>query len=334
MVKRRFFLAPLVGLALSVSAQAADFGAVPDPYTGNWSGTLTTGSGEQEAHAIIIAAKKGFKVFFRESLNPRDELVAQGLGVLKGDKLVVASDSKDVEGAIENGTFSGTLSGKNAGDFVLEQVPFKPSETLGKKAPAEAVILFDGTDVVVWESRKKPEEAVRWKITDEGELEVVSFVNGKKAKQDLKTKAVFGDYHLHLEFNLYYKPAAKGMGRSNSGIFHHGVYETQILDSFGQPGANNDCGGIYKQHEPDVNAGYPAGVWQTYDIDLKAPRFDSNGKKTEDARMNVRLNGVLVHDNVPVVKGGKEPAEGPIILQDHGSPVRYRNIWIVSQDAK
>lgn len=329
MLHSHLLIAPLVGLAFSLAAEAADFGAVPDPYTGNWSGTLATKSGDQDAHAIVIAAKNGFEVFFRESLNPRDELVAQGFGIQDGDRLVVHSDSNTVEGAIEDGQFSGSLSGMNAGSFVLEKIPFKPSETLGKKAPAGAVVLFDGMDISAWESRKVPDEAIRWIITDEGELEVVSFLDGKKAKQDLKTKEVFGDYHLHLEFNLFYKPAAKEQGRSNSGIFHHGVYETQILDSFGQYGAHNDCGGIYKQRQSDVNAGYPGGVWQTFDIDLKAPRFNANGKKTEDARMTVRLNGVMVHDNVTVVKGGKEPAEGPIILQDHGSPVRYRNVWIV-----
>ena len=328
---RRLFLAPVLSLALTVAAKASDIGAVPDPYTGNWSGMLTTQSGKQEAHAIIIASKTGFDITFRKSLNPRDEALAVATGLVKGDKLIVSSGVRGVEGMIQGGEFTGSLTGENSGSFVLGKVPFKPSETLGKKAPEGAVVLFDGNDLSAWESRKVPDEAIRWKLTDDGAVEVVSLVDGKKAKQDIKTKDVFGDYHLHLEFNLFHKPAAKGQGRSNSGIFHHGIYETQILDSFGHNVAYNDCGGIYKIREPDVNAGYPGGVWQTYDIDLKAPRYDANGKRTDDARMTVRLNGVLIHDDVPVVKNGKEPAEGPIILQDHGSPVRYRNIWIVKK---
>jgi hypothetical protein len=213
----------------------------------------------------------------------------------------------------------------------LKKVPFQPSETLGEKAPSGAVVLFDGGDLQAWEPRKQPEDAIQWKITDEGALEVVSHRDGKKVKQDLKTKELFGDYRLHLEFNLVHKPQSTGQGRSNSGIFHHGVYETQILDSFGLYGRNNDCGGIYKAREPDCNAGYPGGLWQTYDIEVKAPRFDDNGRKTAEARMTVRLNGILIHDDVAVSKGGQEPARGPIILQDHGNPVRFRNIWAVKQ---
>ena len=105
MLHSHLLITPLVGLAFSFAANAADFGAVPDPYTGNWSGTLTTKSGDQGAHAIVIAAKKGFEVFFRESLNPRDELVAQGFGFQDGNRLVVQSDSNAIEGAIKDGQF-------------------------------------------------------------------------------------------------------------------------------------------------------------------------------------------------------------------------------------
>ena len=163
-------------------------------------------------------------------------------------------------------------------------------------------------------------------------MEVVSFVDGKKNKQDLTTKEEFGDYTLHLEFKLPHKPTATGQGRCNSGIFHLGTYETQILDSFGLYGHNNECGGIYKIREPDSNACYPGGLWQTYDVEVKTARIDSNGKVTAKARMTVWLNGVLVHNDVEVAKpnsDGKGPTTGPIILQDHGNPVQFRNIWVV-----
>jgi hypothetical protein len=167
-------------------------------------------------------------------------------------------------------------------------------------------------------------------------LEVVSARAGKRHKQDLTTKVTFSDYHLHLEFKLTHKPEATGQARSNSGVIHLGLYETQILDSFGLYGRDDECGGIYKIREPDRNVGYPAGLWQTYDIDFTAPRFDAAGKKTADARMTVRLNGIPVHQDVAVPKptaGGKETAQGPIVLQDHGNPVQFRNIWVMRRRA-
>jgi hypothetical protein len=230
---------------------------------------------------------------------------------------------------------NGTYAGGETGRFFLNKVPFQPSPTLGEKAPAEGMVLFEGTNLNAWESRRAPAEPIQWLITDSGALEVVSERAGKKNKQDLKTKVTFGDYRLHLEFKLAHKPEATGQGRSNSGVIHLGLYETQILDSFGLYGRDNECGGIYKTREPDSNAGYPAGLWQTYDIEFKSPRFDVAGTKTADARMTVRLNGILVHKDVAVPKptaGGKEAAQGPIVLQDHGNPVQFRNIWVVRMD--
>jgi hypothetical protein len=189
--------------------------------------------------------------------------------------------------------------------------------------------------LTAWESKQAPADPIQWVVTEAKTLEVVSQRDGKKSKQDLKTKELYGDYRLHVEFKLAYKPEATGQGRSNSGVIHHGVYETQILDSFGLYGRDNECGGIYKTREPDSNAGYPAGLWQTYDFEVKAPRFDAQGNKTSDARMTVRLNGIVVHQDVAVPKptaGGKESAWGPIVLQDHGNPVQFRNIWVVKLD--
>lgn len=317
-----------LGLAFISTVQAAEFGNVPDPYTGNWFGTWKTDAGKEELYAIIVARKNDFEVSFRSSPNPRDKTIAVLHGTVEGNRLVLNASS----GAVENGELGGSFSGQEAGTFSLEKVPFHPSETLGEQAPSGALVLFDGSDLQAWEDRKQPGNPIQWKITEDGALEVVSHRDGKRAKQDLKTKELFGDYRLHLEFNLVHKPQANGQGRSNSGIFHHGVYETQILDSFGLYGRDNECGGIYKMREPDSNAGYPGGLWQTYDVELKAPRFDAMGNKTADARITVRLNGVLIHDDVAVKKGGREPAEGPIILQDHGNPVRYRNIWVVKLD--
>jgi hypothetical protein len=143
------------------------------------------------------------------------------------------------------------------------------------------------------------------------------------------------DHQLHLEFCLPYMPEARGQGRGNSGLYVCGRYEIQMLDSFGLDGKSNECGGLYKASEPLVNMCLPPLSWQTYDVDFTAPKFDADGRKVANARITVKHNGVVIHDNVelpgptPGGKGGAESEPGPVFLQDHGNPVRYRNIWAV-----
>jgi hypothetical protein len=150
--------------------------------------------------------------------------------------------------------------------------------------------------------------------------------------------ARFQDFTLHLEFMLSYMPQGREQGRSNSGCYLQGRYEVQILDSFGLAGEDNECGAIYGVRRPNVNMCFPPLSWQTYDVDFTAARYDSSGTKTANARMTVRHNGVVVHKDVevpdstraaPVVEG---PDPGPIYLQDHGNPLRFRNIWVVENE--
>ncbi len=150
------------------------------------------------------------------------------------------------------------------------------------------------------------------------------------------TKEPFGDFTMHLEFRTPYMPEARGQGRGNSGVYIQGRYEVQILDSFGLEGADNECGSLYKQRAPLLNMCFPPLIWQTYDIDFTAPRFDAAGKKTKNARITVRQNGVVVQNDVEVIaKTGGGATEGPdprpIKLQDHGNPVHFRNIWIAER---
>lgn len=192
------------------------------------------------------------------------------------------------------------------------------STTLGMAAPEGAVMLFDGSEdcMVNWKKGAKR--------TTDGLLQ-----------QGATSVFKFGSARIHLEFVLPYKPHARGQGCGNSGLYVQARYETQMLDSFGLDGKHNECGGIYSVRAPDLNACLPPLRWQSYDIDFVAAVFDAEGKKTKNARMTVRLNGIVIHRDVEVPKSTtasplKEgPALGPIYLQNHGNPVRYRNIWVL-----
>ncbi|MCC6510098.1 MAG: DUF1080 domain-containing protein, partial [Pirellulaceae bacterium] len=199
----------------------------------------------------------------------------------------------------------------------------RQSPTLGAKPPAGAIVLFDGTS----QSLEKWQAGAR--RTEEGWL-----IPG------VTTRDSFRDYSLHAEFQTPFMPKASGQARGNSGIYHQGRYETQILDSFGLEGKNNEAGGIYEVRDPDLNMCLPPLSWQTYDIDFTAARFDAAGKKLADAKLTVRLNGVVVQSDVAVpapTRAAPLPesnSPGPIHLQDHGNPVRFRNIWLVPRDAE
>ncbi len=198
----------------------------------------------------------------------------------------------------------------------------RKSPTLGAKPPLGAVVLFDGT---------KESLAKHWKkgarITEDGLLQ-----------EGCTSIDTFGDYTLHLEFRTPFQPSDKGQKRGNSGLYHQGRYETQILDSFGLAGKNNETGGIYEIRDPDLNMCFPPLSWQTYDVDFTAARYDENGKKTSNAVISVRLNGVYVHRDVELPRGTRAapvkegPEDGPIYLQNHGNPVRFRNIWVKPRD--
>jgi hypothetical protein len=191
------------------------------------------------------------------------------------------------------------------------------SPTEGRQPPPEAVILFDG---------KSAEAFSGGRLTADGLL-----------KAGATSKRLFGDCSLHLEFRTPYMPDARGQARGNSGCYLQGRYEVQVLDSFGLDGKDNECGGIYTVRAPDVNMCYPPLAWQTYDIDFTAARYDSDGKKTQDAQLTVRHNGELVQKQVRAPQPTRAaplketPTEGPLYLQDHGNPVVYRNIWVVEK---
>jgi len=191
--------------------------------------------------------------------------------------------------------------------------------------PKDAVVLFDGKDLSKWQKYPAGGD-VTWKLVD-GAMEV--------AGGDIVTKDKFRDMKLHLEFMPPYMPDAKGQARGNSGVFVMDNYEVQVLDSYGLPKLEvGDCAALYSKKTPDKNAAKPPAQWQTYDIDFTAPKFDASGKKTANARITIYWNGEKVHDNVELEKplpggSGEKPEGGGVRLQDHGNPVRFRNIWVV-----
>ena len=192
----------------------------------------------------------------------------------------------------------------------------RKSPTLGAKPPEGAVVLFDGSGVDAWKDGAR-------------------MGDDKLLQQGVTSKQEFQDFSIHLEFRTPYKPKARGQGRGNSGFYAHGRYEVQILDSFGLEGKDNECGGIYSTQPPRINMCYPPLTWQTYDIDFTAAKFDREGKKTDNAHMTVKHNGVLIHqdtvcDHATTASPKQEgPEPGPIYFQDHGNPVRFQNVWVL-----
>src|SRR5262245_38255754 len=197
------------------------------------------------------------------------------------------------------------------------------------KAPSDAVVLFDGKDLSRW--AHKDGSAAKWKV-ENGYFEVAPKTG------EIHTREAFGDCQLHVEFAEPVPAKGESQGRGNSGVFLMGLYEIQVLDSYeNRTYADGQASAVYGQYPPLVNASRPPGQWQSYDIILHGPRFTHDGTLARPARVTVLHNGVLVQDNVeltgPTAHGERPPYKPtpeklPLALQDHGNPVRYRNIWI------
>jgi len=193
--------------------------------------------------------------------------------------------------------------------------------------PSDAIVLFDGDDLDAWEGGP-------WRLVD-GAMEVAG-------TGDVSTREAFGDVQLHLEWRTPEVLEGEGQGRGNSGVFLMDRYEIQVLDSHENPTyADGQAGALYGQHPPDVNASRAPGAWQSYDVVFEAPRFEA-GVLTRPARATVFHNGVLVQHarellgataHKQVAAYAPHEPEAPLRLQDHGNPVRFRNIWVRRLDA-
>lgn len=245
-------------------------------------------------------------------------LPGAGWDAEKKVKHKISGETKDGSTTLTGGEIKGVIAGdsltlsQGSASGELKKVN-RESPTLGARPPEGAIVLFDGTNVDQWNPGK----------AEAGGLMGVG----------TRTKQVFENYTLHLEFRLPFMPNARGQGRGNSGMYLGDQYECQILDSFGLEGLNNECGGIYTQSAPKVNMCLPPLSWQTYDVEFACATFDADGKVTAPAKTTIKLNGVVVQDGLEMktTPGGSRNDQKPggLFLQDHGDPVRFRNIWLL-----
>jgi len=240
-------------------------------------------------------------------------------------------ENSNFEGTIRDRDFRGTarMFQGRIDDVTLHlKKVHRMSPTLGARPPSGAVVLFDGTNLDEWRDGR---------LTDDGLLDV-----GTTSKRD------FGSLAIHLEFRCPFMPTARGMKRGNSGVYVKQEWEVQIVDSFGWHHENRKferlskfgrCGGIHEMVAPRINMSFPPLSWQTYDIEFTMAEFDNSGQKTHPATMTVRHNGVMIHQDyvLPPASPGRPESEsrahltGPVFLQDHGNPVRFRNVWVVER---
>jgi hypothetical protein len=192
----------------------------------------------------------------------------------------------------------------------------RTSPTLGAVPPDGAVVLFDGSGA--------------------DEFTPAKLVDGNLLGEGTVFRKMFQDFDLHVEFRLPFMPGKRDQARANSGIYLNNRYECQVLDSFAREPRINGLGAIYQIRKPALNMALLPATWQTYDISFTSPRWNADGSKSQDARISSWVNGVLVQDNVSVPRktgnGAEETATLlPTKLQDHGNPVRFRNIWLIDR---
>jgi hypothetical protein len=253
--------------------------------------------------------------------------VARFVGVM-GERLEF--ENPNFSATLQEGLLRGTAQMFHN---IVEETSFEMSRvercspTQGAVPPSGAIVLFDGTSVDQWNHGR---------IVEQGFLDVGAI-----------SKRQFKSLKLHIEFRTPFMPTSRGMGRGNSGLYIKNEWEVQIVDSFGWNSENRKferlanfgrCGGIHELVKPRVNMCFPPLSWQTYDVTFIAAQFDGHGERVLPAMMTVVHNGVLIHDKFvlpPTPRGtgeSKEAEFGPIYLQNHSNPVRFRNIWVIEVD--
>jgi hypothetical protein len=292
--------------------------AIADPLMGDWQG-----QGEYVAQVLRVGGGK-HTVCLLKAFDTENNLVA----VLEGTPASnegVKLQSDGWQGALHDGHFTAS---KGDTHLALHHVMRKPP-SLGARPPAGAVVLFDGSNLDAW-ARKKGKDwlaedgPARWKLVEGGAVEVVP------GSDSIITHQKFGNCKLHVEFRTLGFP-------TNSGIYLQTRYELNINETYGRYdlSANANFDNCTVNARPRIRPSRPPLEWQTFDIDFQAPRFDGAGKVTAKARATVLLNGVKIHDQQALDRPhgaaerlGEAPT-GPLMLQEHGMPVQFRNIWLV-----
>jgi hypothetical protein len=210
---------------------------------------------------------------------------------------------------------------------VWEPVPALVTPGENNAPPSDAIVLFNGKDLSQWKGK---EGEAKWTVKD-GAMTVA------KGTGEISTKKEFGDIQLHLEFREPTEIVGESQGRGNSGVFLQGLYEVQVLDMYNNKTyVNGQTGSIYKQTPPLVNVCKKPGEWQTYDIFYTAPIFSEKGTVIKPAYVTVVQNGVLVQNHTEIkgpteyemIPRYKKHGKASLVLQDHGNPVSFRNIWV------
>ncbi len=312
----------------------AGYGRTQEPFMGEYEGTYRADESQTtKATARVIAEGPGYyRVVVQAQPLKAGEPTAQFeiYGVRQGTRVNLFGRAN---AQMWHGTIAGDRLVADPGYYGMGlelNKTTRKSPTEGAPPPAGAVVLLPFTpgqapDTSAWNGGP-------WKPLEDGSLQC------NPSKGSITTKQSFGDMKLHVEFWLPLMEDRFGQERSNSGVFLNNLYEVQVLDSFGLVPSMGDCGAIYSQARPIVNANLPPEHWQTYDITFRAPQMNPDGTVKEKARVTVELNGIKVQDNTAINGGtaghepGKPPpnaATGPLQLQDHGNRVRYRNVWLV-----
>lgn len=333
-------------LAATAVAEDALY-TVDDPFVGIYEGTFqarfSTGKAEAQIRSLGNGKYDGF-IALKSEVNGEEKLFSAGvitefrpdadqkasIGAMHPNQLSQNAGKPDpkltfpamtITGEISPGKISGNITppfGRGKFTYAMARIQNPKPPMLGAPPPKGAIVMFDGQDHGAWKENK-------WKIND-GLL--VAGGGNIVARQSLT------NFILHVEFRTPNMPASLGQERGNSGVYLRSVFEVQVLDSFGLfPLEDNDCAGIYKVKAPDldaVNACLPPGVWQTYDITYR----EGDKQSSRPPEITVVQNGKTVIDKVKIPlkivvdgTGGGEVGGGFLMLQDHGNPVEYRNIW-------
>lgn len=320
-------LAALCALTLPLFGAAenpvAFIPAPADLLVGDWQNAAKPGGIVAQ---VIMDDHGDYQANLLRQFDAESNHIATLRGVLREGRVSLRGDGWT--GVIAQGKFTGK---KDSESFDLAHVT-RPSPTLGAKPPTGAVVLFDGHNLDAWAKKKGKEWLTEdgpapWKLIEGGVMEIVP------NSDSIITKRKFGDCKVHVEFRTLGKP-------TNGGVYLQTRYEVNINETYGRL-QGTPCGGLDNctpaTAKPRVRPARPALEWQTFDIEFRAPRFDADAKKVTSARATVALNGVIIGQDLELnpPKGAAarlgEAPTGPLMLQDHGQPIQFRNVWVVEK---